>query len=82
MKFFVLFYQESLGEKDKVLSSKTDSLKMLNEQLSQRSREFMERAEYMRNEIASLKDEYSQQEENIKAELNRYKTKLHSTELK
>ncbi|KAL1115944.1 hypothetical protein AAG570_005439 [Ranatra chinensis] len=81
MEMTIHSLRESLGEKDRVLSSKTDSLKMLNQQLLQKGSEFAEKAETMRKEVASLKQEYMLHEDNLRAEIGQYRVRLEETQL-
>lgn len=67
--------KERLYEKDKVLSSKSQALTVLHNQLMQRSQEHAERAMAITQEISTLKEDFGKREENWKKEMLRLKSR-------
>ncbi|CAH1400558.1 unnamed protein product [Nezara viridula] len=67
--------KERLYEKDKVLSSKSQALTVLHNQLMQRSQEHAERAMAITQEISALKEDFGKREENWKKEMLRLKSR-------
>lgn len=65
--------KERLSEKDKVLSSKTQALTVLHNQLMQRSQEQVEKAMAFTQEISTIKDDFGKREELLKKEIIRLK---------
>lgn len=65
--------KERLSEKDKVLSSKTQALTVLHNQLMQRSQEQVEKAMAFTQEISTIKEDFGKREELLKKEISRLK---------
>nr|XP_024215982.1 sporulation-specific protein 15 isoform X2 [Halyomorpha halys] len=74
--------KERLYEKDKVLSSKSQALTVLHNQLMQRSQEHAERAMAITQEISALKEDFGKREENWKKEMLRLKSREEELEQK